>query len=45
MRLLLDSHVFLWLDAEPTRLSTRVRLLCEDESNTIYLSLANIWEL
>jgi PIN domain nuclease of toxin-antitoxin system len=45
MKLLLDTHVFLWVDGEPGRLSPRARSLCEDSGNEILLSVASIWEM
>lgn len=45
MRLLLDTHVFLWLDAALRQLPRSVTTLLEDEANTILLSYASIWEM
>ena len=45
MNYLLDTHVFLWLDAEPEKLSKRVAEIIEEKSNSLYLSLASIWEM
>jgi len=45
MRLLLDTHVFLWFDAEPARLSSACEELLKDESNSFLLSLASVWEM
>ncbi|HEX8597719.1 MAG TPA: type II toxin-antitoxin system VapC family toxin [Chloroflexia bacterium] len=45
MRLLLDTHTFIWWDSEPVRLSSRALALCEDPSNTILLSVASVWEM
>lgn len=43
-RLLLDTHVFLWLHTEPHRLGAlRVRL--EDPSTELLLSAASSWEM
>lgn len=44
MRLLLDTHVFLWLLAEPERLGKQLDLL-EDPSNQLLLSAASSWEI
>lgn len=44
MKLLLDSHIFLWWAGEPERLSSNVRTLLEGD-NTILLSLASVWEI
>jgi PIN domain nuclease of toxin-antitoxin system len=45
VKLLLDTHVFLWLNAEPEMLSITARVACEDPGNSLYLSLASIWEI
>lgn len=45
MRLLFDTHVFLWWDTEPGRLSTAVLDLCRDPANTRILSVASAWEI
>ncbi len=44
MRLLLDTHVFLWLLAEPERLGGQLGTL-EDPSNDLFLSAASSWEI
>ena len=44
MRLLLDTHVFLWLQTEPERLGTHLRAI-EDESNDLLVSAASSWEI
>ncbi|MCL4470046.1 MAG: type II toxin-antitoxin system VapC family toxin [Sulfuricella sp.] len=45
MNLLLDSHVFLWLMNEPERVPDQVLTMCENAENTLYLSVASVWEL
>ena len=45
MRILLDTHLFLWWDSEPQRLSQQARALCEDDENVLLLSVASIWEM
>jgi PIN domain nuclease of toxin-antitoxin system len=44
MRLLLDTHVFLWLLAEPERLGDHMSTL-EDAGNQLLLSAASSWEI
>ncbi|HEY7915674.1 MAG TPA: type II toxin-antitoxin system VapC family toxin [Acidimicrobiales bacterium] len=44
MRLLLDTHVFLWLLAEPERLGKHLGPL-EDPANELLLSAASSWEI
>lgn len=45
MNLLLDSHTFLWWALEPTKLSPDANTALQDVANTLYLSVASIWEL
>jgi PIN domain nuclease of toxin-antitoxin system len=44
VRLLLDTHVFLWLLAEPERLGPHLRTL-EDPATDLLLSAASSWEI
>ncbi len=45
MRLLLDTHVWLWWMLDSSRLSDSTRRLVLDESTTVYLSVASAWEI
>ena len=45
MKLLLDTHIFIWWDSNPDQLSVQARSLCEDANNTLMLSLASVWEM
>ena len=45
MRLLLDTHAFIWWDVDPAKLSPLARALCQDPANTLTLSLASVWEM
>ena len=45
MRVLLDTHAFLWLDAAPEKLSATAQEVFQDLDNEIYLSIASIWEI
>ncbi|MGA2213335.1 MAG: type II toxin-antitoxin system VapC family toxin [Bryobacteraceae bacterium] len=45
MRLLLDTHVFLWWNEADPRLSRRVRQLLSDPDNSLFLSVASAWEM
>ena len=45
MKLLLDTHVFLWLNGSPEKLTTAAREACENPGNNLYLSLASVWEI
>jgi PIN domain nuclease of toxin-antitoxin system len=44
MRLLLDTHVFLWVQTAPERLRGHLALV-EDERNTLVVSAASSWEI
>lgn len=44
MRVLLDTHTFLWAVADDPRLSTKARQAIADATET-FLSLASCWEL
>lgn len=45
MRLMLDTHAFIWLDEASEQLSDKVLAACRDTANTLHLSLASIWEM
>jgi PIN domain nuclease of toxin-antitoxin system len=45
MRLLLDSHVFVWAKSAPEKLSDKARAAIIDPDNEIFVSLASAWEL
>jgi len=45
MRLLLDTHTFLWFVAGDPQLSTTCRNLIEDLGNQRTLSVASVWEM
>ena len=45
MKLILDTHTFIWWDSEATKLSTRVLELCQDVKHTLILSVASVWEM
>ena len=44
MKLLLDTHIWLWSALEPGRLSKRVRMALEDRDNELWLSPMSVWE-
>jgi PIN domain nuclease of toxin-antitoxin system len=44
-RFLLDTHVWLWLLAEPDRIDGSVRSQLADERNELLLSAASSWEI
>ena len=45
MRVLLDTHAFLWWIADSARLSGTARRAIEDDANTIFVSAASAWEI
>lgn len=45
MRILLDTHVFLWAITDSPRLSALQQETFQCESNEVYLSVVSIWEL
>ena len=45
MRLLLDTHTFLWLDGSPERLSPAALAACEGPTNQLYFSVVSAWEI
>jgi len=45
MRLLLDTHAFMWWDSASSRLPAQVRALCHDPATTLLLSVASVWEI
>lgn len=45
MKLLLDTHSFIWSDSQPAKLSQKVLALCQEPTNTLLLSVASIWEM
>jgi PIN domain nuclease of toxin-antitoxin system len=45
MRLLLDSHVFVWAKAKPEKLSSGTRALISDPRSEVFVSVVSAWEL
>ena len=45
MKLLLDTHTFIWWDSEPKRLSQQVLKICQDPGNVLLVSVASLWEM
>ncbi len=44
MKILLDSHIFLWLLFEPNKINAQARKQL-DQADVVYVSDATIWEL
>jgi PIN domain nuclease of toxin-antitoxin system len=45
MRLLLDTHVLIWLIDGDDSLSSAAKQAIDDEANSLYLSIASLWEI
>ena len=45
MRLLLDTHIWIWSLIEPSRLTTRVARTLEANDTELWLSPISLWEL
>jgi PIN domain nuclease of toxin-antitoxin system len=45
MRLLLDTHIFIWWADHPERLLPTALSALENEANDLLLSVASIWEM
>ncbi|MBW4661934.1 MAG: type II toxin-antitoxin system VapC family toxin [Drouetiella hepatica Uher 2000/2452] len=44
MKILLDTHIFLWFISGNTKLSTDVQDAIRDPDNEVYLSAISVWE-
>lgn len=44
MKLLLDTHIWIWALIEPERLTRRVSALLEDPAHELWLSPISMWE-
>lgn len=45
MKILLDTHAFLWALIEPDKLSAKARELLEDDATDVVVSAASAWEI
>jgi PIN domain nuclease of toxin-antitoxin system len=45
MKLLLDTHIFIWWADHPEKLSHAALSALEDEANELLLSVASVWEM
>lgn len=45
MRLILDTHTFLWFVEDSPRLSAAAKALIEDPEHEVFLSVASVWEM
>jgi PIN domain nuclease of toxin-antitoxin system len=45
MKVLMDTHTFLWWNTDDPQLSLRAREVIADGQNEVYLSAASVWEI
>lgn len=45
MKLLLDTHILLWAADDNPALSAEARDVIQDTDNTLYFSVASVWEI
>ena len=45
MKILMDTHIFLWAISDPDKLSAKWRLELESQANQVYLSAVSVAEL
>ena len=45
MKLLLDTHIFIWWVEQPEKLSLAALSALEDEANELLLIVASVWEM
>ncbi|WAR46013.1 type II toxin-antitoxin system VapC family toxin [Methylomonas rapida] len=45
MKLLLDTHVFLWLRTAPGKIPEQVLAYYQDMDTDVFLSMASLWEM
>lgn len=45
MRYLLDTHVLIWFDSSPEKLSKKVLDILLNENNDLYISHVSLWEM
>ena len=45
MKVLLDTHAFIWWDSAPEKRSPQARAACQERTNLLLLSVASAWEM
>ena len=45
MKLLLDSHIFIWWDRQLRRVPGAIHTAIEDGANEVFVSAASVWEI
>jgi PIN domain nuclease of toxin-antitoxin system len=45
MKLLLDTHIWVWMSLEPWRITSEVNQVLSDPENELWISAVSIWEI
>ena len=45
MKILVDTHIWLWMNQAPNKLSKKCLRLLENTENQLFFSVAGVWEL
>lgn len=45
MKVLLDTHIFIWWDSEPEKLSPNILSLLQRTDTKLYVSVVSLWEI
>ncbi len=45
MKLLLDTHIFIWFVIDHPKLNTRAKTLIEDNNSEVLVSVVSLWEI
>lgn len=45
MKILVDSHIYVWAKLNDPRLSTRAKTILRSDDHELFFSLASLWEL
>jgi PIN domain nuclease of toxin-antitoxin system len=45
VKLLLDTHTFIWWDSDPAKLSPQALALCQNRANVVLPSVVSVWEM
>ncbi|MEH2163269.1 MAG: type II toxin-antitoxin system VapC family toxin [Nostoc sp.] len=45
MKVLLDTHIFIWWDSEPEKLSQNILSLLQRTDTKLYVSIVSLWEI
>jgi len=45
MNLLIDTHIFIWLQIKLNKISAQRMQILKSPNNTLFLSLASVWEM